>query len=268
MNVQSLDRTFDILELLAQHRNGLGVSDIGRRLELHKSTVSRLLRSLEARGYIARDPSTGLYRLGLKFIELVGAQLDNLELRIEAKPAMHQLAQATGQTAFLAIRQGREAAYVEKAESFDSLRRYSIIGTRVPLHCSALGKALLTACSPAFVRDLLGGAPLEKRTENTLTSIEALLDELRAAREWGFTMDREENEDGVRCVAAPIEDYRGEPIAAVSVSGYAAAFDGDELEYKGAHVVRAAQEISRRLGRFARDPQPKAGEEHHAGAEG
>lgn len=248
MGVQSLDRTFDILELLAGYRNGLGVTEIGRRLELHKSTVSRLLHSLEGRGYAERDSATGMYRLGLKLIELTGAQLDNLELRIEAKQAMHELARESGYTVFLAIRRGTDAVYIDKTERFDSLRRYSIIGTTVPLYCSALGKALLLELDADAVREALRGVRMARRTEHTITDVDALLGELERARERGYTVDRGENEEGVSCVGAPVRDYRGSTIAAVSVSGYSRSLAAEEFANVGTRVTAAAGEISRRLG--------------------
>jgi len=252
MGVQSLDRAFDIIELLSRHANGLTVGHIARELELHKSTTSRLLQSLGARGYVERDNATGLYRLGLRFVELAGSQLDNLELRVEARPAMYELSERSGQTAFLATLQGAEAVYIDKTESFGSLRRYAIIGTRVPLYCTALGKALLMPRHDDEIRTLLAGLTFAARTENTVRSAEKLIEDLHVARRRGYTLDLEENEPEVRCVGAPVLDYRGYPAAALSISGPSERLVSDRLAQYGALVQHAAERVSRSIGYHAR----------------
>ena len=145
--VQSLDRAFDILELLSEARDGASLTDIAARLGLHTSTVYRLLSALRKRGYAEQTASRGVYRLGLELVRLCGPYLNSLELKTEAEPAIRQLSQATGQTVFLAILQNDEVVYIDKVEQFNSLRKYSIIGQRRPLHCTSLGKALLLGMS-------------------------------------------------------------------------------------------------------------------------
>jgi len=251
MSVQALDRTFDILELLVNHQNGLGVTQVSKMLELHKSTVSRLLLALKERGYIEKDPATGQYRLGLKLIELAGSQIDNLELKIEAKPALHALSAETGLTVFLAILRDNTVVYIDKAESFNSLRRYSIIGTTVPVYCSALGKALLFSADAATSEQILSSVERVPRTAYTVTELEILKRELETSRERGYSLDNRENEPDIRCLGAPVYDYRGHTVAAVSVSGYARVVTEERISELGTAVRAAAQEISRRLGYHA-----------------
>ncbi|TVR32409.1 MAG: IclR family transcriptional regulator [Spirochaetaceae bacterium] len=248
MSVQSLDRALDILELLAQRPNGSGVTRVAAELGLHKSTAGRLLVALRQRGYLEKDPATATYRVGLKCVELAGAHLDHLELKVEAKPAMYQLSQFTGQTVFLAILKARYMVYVEKTEAYNSLRRYSIIGTRAPLHCTALGKAALMALPQSRLDVLLAELPLEPRTPRTHTSRDALLADLEQARQRGYAFDDRENESSVRCVAAPLIDYRGLPLASVSVSGPAQQISQQDVDRIGQAVRRTAQEISTHLG--------------------
>ncbi|TVQ40096.1 MAG: IclR family transcriptional regulator [Spirochaetaceae bacterium] len=259
MSVQSLDRALDILELLAVRPNGLGVTDVATGLGLHKSTAGRLLMALRQRGYLEKDPATATYRVGLKCVELAGAHLDHLELKVEAKPSMYRLSEATGQTAFLAILKSHHMVYVEKTESYNSLRRYSIIGTRAPLHCTALGKAALMALAPERLDAVLDAITLERRTGRTHTSRAGLLRDLERSRRRGYAVDDRENERDIRCVAAPIIDYRGLPIASVSVSGPAAALTDQRLDEIGEVVRRAAQDISGHLG--WRQPEPIASRE-------
>ncbi len=248
MSVQSIDRALDIIERLSTNRNGLPVGVLARELGLHKSTTSRLLQSLAKRGYVERDHATGLYRLGLQFVELAGAHLDNLELRVEARPPMYELSQRSGHTAFLAILRDSEVVYIDKTESFGSLRRYSIIGARAPVYSTALGKALLMSRSDAEIEELLAGVAFEPRTPNTVSGPAELLDDLRRSRERGFTLDLEENEPNVRCVGAAVSDYRGYPAAALSISGQAERIGDDRLSEYGALVRAAAEQISRRIG--------------------
>jgi IclR family transcriptional regulator, KDG regulon repressor len=246
--VQSVDRTFDILELLAANPNGLSVGSVGSRLDLHKSTVSRLLQVLKHRGYVDKDPSTGQYRIGLKIIELASSQLENVELRLEARGPMQTLAQATGQTVFLAVERGTEAVYIDKTEAYDSLKRYTIIGTSVPLYCTALGKALLMEKPEAELTAFLEAANLVPRGPNTLLDPDRIKADLRTCAARGYTIDDEENEAGVRCIGAPVYDYLTRTVAAVSVSGTTESILESAAAEIGRCVREAALEISKRLG--------------------
>src|SRR5688572_16877237 len=117
--VQSVDRAFDILEILATEKGGMGVTEIARRIGLHKSTVHRLLTSMASRGYIEKDETTGTYRLGLKLVELCSLYLNSLELKTEAQPYLRKLAALTAQPVHLAILDRHEAVYIDKIESFN-----------------------------------------------------------------------------------------------------------------------------------------------------
>lgn len=248
MSVQSLDRALDILELLANRPNGLGVTDVAAAIGLHKSTAGRLLIALRERGYLEKDPATSTYRIGLKCVDLAGSQLDHLELKVEAKPAMYELSATTGQTAFLAILKDDHMVYVEKTEAYNSLRRYSIIGTQAPLHSTALGKAALMALPQGELQQVVRKLCFSERTPQTHRNADSLLEDLAGCRLRGYSVDDRENEPEVRCVAAPIIDYRGRPIAAVSVSGRAGRFDELCIAETGAAVTAAAGTISHRIG--------------------
>ena len=218
MSVQSLDRAFDILELLSKEHSGLSITEISKELKLHKSTVHRLLNSLKNRDYIRQNAETFKYRIGYEFIELCSHYLRNLELKTEAEPVLRKISQKTTQTVFLAILQDHEVMYIDKVEQFNSLRRYSIMGTKTPLHCTALGKSLLTGMNENEIREIYKNLPFKVFTENTIKDIETLLAEISKSRKTGWTFDNEEFEEGVQCLASPIRDYRGKVIAAVSTS--------------------------------------------------
>jgi IclR family KDG regulon transcriptional repressor len=253
--VQSLDRTFNILEILSQEQNGLSLTEIATRINLPRSTVFRLLASLRSRGYIEKLEKNNYYRLGLSFIELCSLYLNNLELKTEAAPFVQHLSARTGCTAFLAIRQEAFVVYIDKAEQYNSIRKYSIIGQRRPLYCTSLGKALLLGLAEREIHDLLDGIPFQKAGPKTHESLESLLKDLEVCRLRGWTMDDEEAEPGIRCLAAPIRDYRGQVIAAVSASFRIA--DVAEARYGeiSAQVQETALGVSQRMGYSKRTAQ-------------
>ena len=242
-----MERTFDILELLSKEQHGLSLTEIGNRLDLHKSTVYRLLYVLKQRGYIEKT-SHGNYRLGLEFIELSSLFLNNLELKTEAQPVLRELAGMTGNTVFLATLQENQVVYIDKMETYNSLRKYSIIGQRAPLHCTALGKAMLSGLPDSEIRRLCAGEPLMAFTPRTLTEVNALVAEIAKTRKRGFSIDDEEYEQGVRCIGSAICDYRDQVIAAVSTSGSTAMMPKKRVEEIGGLVLSAARDISRRMG--------------------
>jgi len=145
MKVQSVDRTFDILELLSKEKNGLSLTEISKNLDLSV---------LKKRGYIEQIKNRGIYKMGMEFVELCSNLLNNLELKTEADPFLRKLSMLTNQTVFLAIYQDNSVVYIDKVEQYNSLRKYSIIGQRRPLHCTALGKSLLAGFSEFEIRQL------------------------------------------------------------------------------------------------------------------
>ena len=247
MKVQSLDRAFDILELLSREQHGLALTEIGNRLDLHKSTVYRLLQALKQRGYIEKN-AKGSYRLGMEFIELSSLYLNNLELKTEAQPILRELSSLSGNTAFLATLQESEVVYIDKMETFNSLRKYSIIGQRAPLYCTALGKSMLTGKSEEQIRRMYQGVDMKAFTTKTITTLDALIEEVERIRRRGWSVDDEEYEEGLRCIGAPIRDYRAVVIAAVSTSGYTSVITRERVEEIAAYVVKAARDISQRMG--------------------
>lgn len=246
-SVQTLDRTLDIIELLAVTPNGMGVTEIGHKLGLHKSTVYRLINALVRRGYLEKEQN-GLYKIGLKFIEISGLYLRQIELKTEAVPFMRHLSELTGQVTHLAILDETEVVYIEKIDVLQSLRMYSQIGKRVSIHCSALGKVLLSAQDSDYRERILEKIKYTRYTENTITDSAVLRKELEQARQKGWAVDNEEHEYGIRCIAAPIRDFTGKVIAALSITGSKNIISPGKDEYYGKLVAEAADNISKRLG--------------------
>lgn len=246
MSVQSLDRAFDILELLSRQREGMPLIEIGKELDLNKSTAHRLISSLRNRGYIEQEESGGKYKLGLGFIALASQYLNRLEIKTEAEPYLKRLSDQLRETVFLASLNGNEVVYLDKVERFGGFRRYSIIGQRVPVHCTSLGKALILDKKETEIIQLLGNK-LPPITNHTITDIHKLLTVLNEYRQQGWTRDIEEHNAGVSCAGAPIRDYRGEIIAAIS-SVWTRNKSGHEIDDLGLVLKETADEISRHLG--------------------
>jgi len=247
-NVQTLDRALDIIELLATEREGIGVTEISSKIGLHKSTVHRLLNSLAERGYIEKDTKHSTYKIGLKFVEISSLYLNKLELKTEALPYMRKLAENVGQPVHLAILDGKEAVYIEKVEAVNSIRMYSQIGRRLPLYCSAIGKVLLAGLNENESQEIIKSLNFVKFTDKTIERDSDLIKEVKDARAKGWAVDNEEHEVGIRCVAAPVYDYSGKVIAAVSASGDCRVIAPERDEEISILVRETARNISMRMG--------------------
>ncbi|NLG85735.1 MAG: IclR family transcriptional regulator [Firmicutes bacterium] len=245
--VQSVDRALIILGILQQSEEPLGVTEIGAQMGLHKSSVYRTLNTLARRGYVQQDPRTERYTLGLKLVELGTTVLERLELRELARPYLKRLMEASHEVAHLVILQDGKAVYIEKVEYPGPVKMASRIGARNPLHCTAVGKAML-AFLPEKSVDAIIAKGLKQRTPSTITDPIKLREELEHVRNCGYACDLEENEPGIRCVAAPIFDHTGQVIAACSVSGLAMTMTESKIDECSKLVRQAGMEISAALG--------------------
>jgi IclR family acetate operon transcriptional repressor len=240
----SLDKTLSVLEALVEHDR---LADIAARAGLPKSTVHRILRGLVERGF-ARSDGTGTYLPGPRILSLAGQALARYDFSRHAGPVLHSLQARTGHTVHFAIHSGDEAIYVEKIEGQRPYRMASRIGMHLRLHCTAIGKAILAHLPEEDVRRIVGRTGLERRTEHTITSLRDLWPELRRVRERGWALDDEENEEGIRCVAAPVFDHHGRVMGAVSVSTLGFEFAPEDGEATAPLVIDAARTISTELG--------------------
>jgi len=247
--VQALDRALEILEALATEGRGLGVTELGQKVGLHKSTVHRMLSTFAERGYVEKNSHDDRYKLGIKVIDLGSIYLNNIELKTEALPFLRDLREKSRQPVHLAILENGQVVYIDKVDVISSIRMYSQIGRRVPVHSTALGKVMTANLSAGEIEEILSARDLVKITEKTITDRNKFMEELKKAKQKGYAMDDEENEEGVRCVAAPIVDYRGKAIAAVSTSGILEEFTYERLEEIKEYVLETARQISIRMGR-------------------
>jgi DNA-binding IclR family transcriptional regulator len=217
--IQSVDRALRILEAMAAEERPLGLGEIGARVNLHVSTVHRLLATLRARRFVEQDESTGRYRIGTMALKVGGSFLSGIDLRESLRPLLEILAAKSAETANLVILQGLEAVYVDHVIGTKVAKLFTQVGQRVPLHCTAVGKALLAFAPPQERVALSSRMTLTRFTKKTFVTRKALAEELMAVRAAGYAVDREEHEDGVACLAAPVFDSSGRVAAAIGVSG-------------------------------------------------
>lgn len=244
--VQSVDRALQVLEIVA----GLGqagVTEIAGELGVHKSTVSRLIAVLEARGYVDQVSDRGKYRLGYAVARLArmgGAQLDLAKISQEVCDA---LAGELGETTNLAILDGNRIVNVVEAFGPGEITLRTWVGQSCPAHATSSGKALLSALEPGQIREQLGSR-LETYTPQTTAQMADLLRELATVRERGWASVTEELEIGLNGVAVPVYDADDRVVAALSVSGPSYRLREDQFEEIAKKTVAAAMTISRRLG--------------------
>ena len=245
--VQVVDRILDILEYLSLTQGEHGPTDISAAVGLSKSTVHRLLATMHKRGYVDKNEAEGTYRIGIKLVELTSNYINNLELQTEARPILNELHDKLGLIVHLGILDRHEVVYVEKMDIAPNLRRYAQIGLRVPAQCSSLGKCLLASLSGEELTVAMADCRFESYTDNTITDMFEFRNHLRTVRLQGWAIDNEEYLVGNRCVGAPVFDYRGETIAAVSASGPLSLLTDERIPEVVQQVKRAASQISRQL---------------------
>ena len=246
--VQSVDRALSILEVLSDYEEGLGITEISEKVGLHKSTVHRLLATLIYKGYVEQNHINNKYKLTLKLFEIGNKRVENMDLVEVARPYLKELVEKTNEVAHLVVSEGTEIIYVAKEESQNTIRTHSRIGHRRPLYCTAVGKSILSHMSDKEINDIWNKSHIEKLTEHTITDFEKLKECLCEVREKGYAVDEQENEVGVRCVAASIFNHKGEVCGAISISGSIISFTDEKLDEFSKLIIEYAKKISKKLG--------------------
>ncbi|MDQ2841106.1 MAG: IclR family transcriptional regulator [Acidobacteriota bacterium] len=239
--VQALDRTFAILDVLARSNQLLGPTELGKRLNLHRSTVHRLLAVLERHRYVERDTQTAKYRLGLKLVELSSFALPQFEFERSAKPYVEKLAAETGEAAHMGILCSGEVMSILHAAGSNEANSPSTVGRRSPIHCTSLGKAILAFRKEA--NELILSHRFVMHTKKTITNSAQFSAELDKVRVRGIAIDDEEFQEGLRCIGAPVCDRAGRAIAAISIAGPRSRISND----RSIELARAVLAISRAL---------------------
>lgn len=244
--LQSVSRALRTLELIGE-AGELGVTELSRRLGVHKATASRLAATLAERGFVERDPVSERYRLGFGLIGLAGAAMAGLDLVRLTRPALEELADRTRETVNLGVRSGGAVVYLDQVTGARSIVSVNWVGQRTPLHCTSNGKVLLAFMGGAE-RDRLLSQPLERSTPHTIVDADELRAQLDAVRVRGYAQTLEELEAGLNAVAAPVRQADGEVVAAVSVSGPAFRMRAVDFPRMARLAMDAATVASTRLG--------------------
>ncbi len=246
--VQVLDRAVAILQVLADAPAELAPADIAARLHLHKSTIHRLLMVLEQHRFIRKGAGNGKFALGLKLFELGSRAAKGLSLREHAQPFLARLVRETGETAHIGVLDEGDMVSVANVEGPRTLRMPSTVGRRTPVHCSAVGKAVLAFLPQSTLDELIARRPLIALTAKTLATAGALGAELRRIRVRGYAIDDEEIEKGLRCVGAPVRDYTGQVVGALSIAGPTFRITKKKVPALAESVLAVAGDLSVDLG--------------------
>lgn len=240
----TLSKGLSILENLADTAKGKGVTELSKELGLTKSNTFRLLQTLTTLGYVQHRPDK-TYAATLKTWRIGRALVENLNLRELAGPEMSYLSQETGETVYLAVREGLSVVYIDKIDSQKPIRSWNAIGGTAPLHCVGTGKALLAAEYPKLKDRLAVG--LSKHTDRTLTSIEALEADVALTTKRGFAYDTGEFRDRILSFGVTIALPGGEPVGALGISLPDVNLPEDGVEVFGSLLVHAARSVSAKL---------------------
>ena len=244
--VPSLKNSFTILEILANN-NVFTLKEISHRTSIPKTTVFRILYTLEQEGVIEKQGDK--YSIGFRVIKLGMAALSKMELRNIAIPFLYELSIKLGETSHLAVLSDRKSLIIEVCDSPHPVKISSRPGTLVSLHCSATGKVLLAfAIGAENIDEYYEGMKLEKRTDNTITSISEFKKEIQKILNQGYAVDNEEYYENVRCLAAPIKNAFGKTVATIGITATTFRFKPEMTPSASTEVIRVATEISKKLG--------------------
>ena len=246
--IQSIDRALQILELFSLEKPEWGVTEISKALNIYKSNVHNVLTTLAEKGFVKKDSKTDKYKLGIKFFELGSIVIKNMDLRKIAHPYIEELSKQFNETVHLGVLDEGRVVSIEREESDKGLCSHIEIGKRTPLHCTAVGKAIMAYLSKDKVAAIVEGKGLKKYTENTITNEKELENEFKKIREQGYAVDNMEHEEGVRCVASSIRDYSEGVIASMSVSGPAFRINENNMFVIAKKVKEYCDCISKEMG--------------------
>jgi IclR family acetate operon transcriptional repressor len=245
--VQSIERVLDLLEYLAHSSGWVRISELSESTGQPVGTIHRLLKTLASRDYVVRDSRTRRYALGPAFRRLASLGLQIPDWSEVATPHLQELVQISGETANLAVLERNQAVYEAQAQPSRMVRMFMELGNRVPLHCTGCGKVLLAYQPESVIANIIAETGLPRYTETTITDPEQLQRELEQIRQQGYALDNGEQEEGVRCVAAPIFGSQGRVVAAVSISGPSSRLDSKRIPQLLPHLKRICAAISSAL---------------------
>jgi DNA-binding IclR family transcriptional regulator len=247
-DVQSVERAIAILKSFSLERPERGVSELSREIGLHKSTVSRLMKTLEHGGLLSRNPESERYRLGLDLIGLSAQVISFVDVRQVARPFLRELAETCKETVNLSVLDAGQVVNLEQfVPPMRRIKNVGRVGRRMPPHCTAAGKVLLAYLPEEELEQVLQ-TDLQRFTPHTITDPVKLQQELDQVRRDGYATVREELEEGLNVVAGPVYDHTGQATASVSVAGPAYRVTPELLPHLADQVLGTVATISEQLG--------------------
>ncbi len=246
--IQVADRLFKTLEFLASRKES-GLMEVASAMKLNKSTAHRILTSLEYMGYVKQSKENGKYFLTMKIVELSGLVMSRVDIIGMVRPHLEKLMETTGETVHFVKRDGNEAIYIDKVESHqNSIQMISHIGSRIPLYCSGVGKAMAATFSNEEVRDVWKSSRIVKLTPHTITDYMDFEEVLDRIRKLGYAMDDEENELGVRCIATDLSSNGKSAEYAFSISAPVSRMDEKRISKLSEYMQRTRRDILKDIG--------------------
>ena len=245
--VRAVDHALQLLSCYSE-KEEMGVTELSKKLGLHKNNVFRILATLEFRGYIEQNKKTEGYRLGPKIFELGLIFKYQMGLIKHAKPIMEEIVKRHNETTYLGVLRNIYAIYIDNVETNHTVRVVSRVGSQIPAYASAIGKVQLAHLPSDDLDRLFKDRRLRSLTDNTITDKDMLMEELRKVAQEGYALDNEEFEKDVRCVAAPIRDYTRWVVAGLSISGPAFRITDEVISDLIEAVKWGALQISKSLG--------------------
>jgi IclR family KDG regulon transcriptional repressor len=246
--IESVAKALTILNLFTVKKQEWGVTEIARELDMQKSTVYRLLATMQEFGFVRKNEDGSAYRLGLNLFELGSIVSNSFDFHDIAVAYMHKLSEQCGESVHLGILSDNEVMSIEGVESQSPLKSTIIVGKRAPLYCTSIGKALLAFLPEDERGKIIDGIRFEKFTEQTIVDRQALEEELERTWKRGYAIDNEEHDLGISCVAAPVFDSRGTIVASLSISGPTVRLTPEQLPKLSELAKATAGDISKDLG--------------------
>lgn len=244
--VKSIEKAIIILDLLSS-QGEVGITELSKHLGVSKSSVFNVLYTLREHNWVEKNEVTGKYRLGLRMLELGSRVRARLKLREIAIPYMQEMIAKTNETTYLTVYNLGKVVYIETAYPDNLISMSSVIGRRVHLHCTGVGKAIMAFLSEKEIKTIVSNHGLPRFTANTITTMEELQSELNEIRNKGYAIDNMEHEHGIKCVAAPIFNENGQAFASMSLSGPSLRFE-NKTEVYAELIKQAALKISHKMG--------------------
>jgi DNA-binding IclR family transcriptional regulator len=244
--IRAVDRALDILLCFTRQTPRLTMTQIAGQVGMNKSTVHRLLGTLEKKRFLQRDPATGVYQLGIRFLEMAHITLEHNDLRQVAAPFLHRLCDQHRETITLSVLDGSDVVYLDVVESPQRVKLAASTGQRLPAFATAAGKAILASLPDEAGRKVIERG-MRQYTPQTIRSPEIFFERLYQDRKQGYSISEQEFEEGINAVAAPILDPNGRPVAAIAVAGPAYRLLRERMNETGPTILATAREIAQEI---------------------